>query len=380
MLNKKKWTITAIFFFTILTAGGSILHKNNIYAVLNHPEMNRNVQSAEKSENIYLVRTITIGKSDIESNYIYSGEVRGRYETQLGFQVGGKILKRNVELGSSVKQGDILMAIDEKDLAQSFKNCEAQVFAAKSQLKLAETNYNRYGELLKKGAICQADFDRAQTTFDAARAALQQAQALYTQQSNLMEYTLLKADTAGIISSIDAEIGQVIGAGQKVLTLVRNEEKEIEINIPENRIENLRSASSITATFWALPGISVNGKIREISPVADSVSRTYKVRISLLKAPAEIKFGMTSSVAIKNAGNEQSIIKLPLSAIYQTASEPMVWTVSNGTVNLRQIKINSFGEDGVIVTDGLKAGDIVVTAGVHKLWKGQKVRTEGESL
>ncbi|MEZ7891874.1 MAG: efflux RND transporter periplasmic adaptor subunit [Candidatus Wallbacteria bacterium] len=380
MLNKKKWTITAIFIFTILTAGGSILHKNNIYAVLNHPEMNRNVQSAEKSENIYLVRTITIGKSDIESNYIYSGEVRGRYETQLGFQVGGKILKRNVELGSSVKQGDILMAIDEKDLAQSFKNCEAQVFAAKSQLKLAETNYNRYGELLKKGAICQADFDRAQTTFDAARAALRQAQALYTQQSNLMEYTLLKADTAGIISSIDAEIGQVIGAGQKVLTLVRNEEKEIEINIPENRIENLRSASSITATFWALPGISVNGKIREISPVADSVSRTYKVRISLLKAPAEIKFGMTSSVAIKNAGNEQSIIKLPLSAIYQTASEPMVWTVSNGTVNLRQIKINSFGEDGVIVTDGLKAGDIVVTAGVHKLWKGQKVRTEGESL
>lgn len=380
MLNKKKWTITAIFIFTILTAGGSILHKNNIYAVLNHPEMNRNVQSAEKSENIYLVRTITIGKSDIESNYIYSGEVRDRYETQLGFQVGGKILKRNVELGSSVKQGDILMAIDEKDLAQSFKNCEAQVFAAKSQLKLAETNYNRYGELLKKGAICQADFDRAQTTFDAARAALRQAQALYTQQSNLMEYTLLKADTAGIISSIDAEIGQVIGAGQKVLTLVRNEEKEIEINIPENRIENLRSASSITATFWALPGISVNGKIREISPVADSVSRTYKVRISLLKAPAEIKFGMTSSVAIKNAGNEQSIIKLPLSAIYQTASEPMVWTVSNGTVNLRQIKINSFGEDGVIVTDGLKAGDIVVTAGVHKLWKGQKVRTEGESL
>ncbi len=363
----------------IAAISGTVLCKDNIYVAINQC-VKATAKNIENTESVYLVRTITIGTNNPESNYIYSGEVRGRYETRLGFQVGGKILKRNIELGSMVKQGDTLMTIDKKDLEQGLKNGEAMVFAARSQFKLAETSFNRYSELLKKGAICQADFDRAQAVLDAARAGLRQAQAQYTQFSNLMDYGVLKADSDGVISSVDAEIGQVVGAGQKVLTLVKNTEKEIEINIPENRIESLQSAKSMTVTFWALPGINIDGKVREISPVADNVSRTYKVRISLQNAPDEIKFGMTSSVKVMAAKNDRPVIKLPLSAIYQTGAEPMVWLVSNNTVNLKSIKINSFDGDGVIVTDGLNPGDIVVTAGVHKLWKDQKVKTAGETL
>jgi len=370
--------VSAIIGIALVIAAvcGTVLCKDNIYAVINHCEK----KVAENTESIYLVRTMTIGMDNSKSNYIYSGEVRGRFETIMGFQVGGKILKRNVELGSSVTQGDILMTIDEKDLAQGLKNSDAQVFAARSQLKLAEANFNRYSELFKKGAISPADFDRAKTSFDAAKAVVRQAQAQYTQCANLMDYSILKADASGVISTVDAEVGQIVGAGQKVLKLVRNGEKEVEINVPENRIDNLRYAKAINVSFWALPGVNVSGKIREISPVADNVSRTYKVRISLLNAPTEIKFGMTSSVCVTNVDTEQQSIKLPLSAIYQTGSEPMVWLVSNNAVNLKSIKVNSFDGDCVIVTDGLKPGDIVVTAGVHRLWKGQKVKTAGESL
>lgn len=329
-------------------------------------------------DDVALVQTTVIRVSEQAQDYSYSGEVRGRYESQLAFQVGGKIIKRNVDLGSTVNAGDALMEIDAKDIAQTVNANAAQVYSAQSQLKLAENNLNRYRQLYEQNAISQAQLDQYQSSYDAAVAAVQQTSAQYTQGANQLGYSTLYANSAGVISGINAETGQIVSAGQSVLTLVQDGEREIEINVPENRIEELRKAEQIQVTFWALPGVAADGKVREISPIANKISRTFKVRISLINPPAEIKLGMTSTVTVVHSGSKQTA-SIPLSAIYQTGDTPNVWIVQNDTATLRPIKVGRFEDNQVDVLEGLQNSDVVVTAGVHKLKEGQKVRTAGDN-
>ncbi len=323
-----------------------------------------------------LVQTTVVKVAESSQGYTYSGEVRGRYESQLAFQVDGKIIKRNIELGSIINAGDVLMQIDPKDIQQTVNSTSAQVSSAESQLRLAESNLDRYRQLYEQGAVGRMTYDQYASAYDVAVATLQQASAQYTQGANKLDYSLLCADKPGIVSDIVAEIGQVVSAGQTVLTIVQDGEREIEINVPENRIEELRKAQQLKVTFWALPEIAITGKVREISPMADKVSRTYKVRISLVNPPQEINLGMTATVTV-NSADSQRATYIPLSALYQTGDTPSVWVVHNDIVNLKPIKIDVFGDNKVKVLEGLNDGDMIVIAGVHKLQEGQKVRTAG---
>lgn len=325
------------------------------------------------SEVTPLVRSQVVNAVSAEQTAQYSGEVRGRYEAQLAFQASGKISKRNVELGTTVNPGDVLLEIDTKDIQQTVTITSAQVASAQSQLKLAETNLERYRMLYEQGAVSKAQLDQYQNAYEVASAAVRQASAQYNQGANQLSYTSLVADTAGVIASINAEAGQVVSAGQPVVTLVKDGEREIEINVPESRMDELRKAQDVLITFWALPGVTTKGKVREISPVADKISRTYKARISILTPPAGMNLGMTASVTVVNPGQQQAVY-IPLSAIYQTGSAPNVWVVRDGAVSLQPVKLGSFGEEKVQVLEGLRGGEVIVTAGVQKLREGQKVR------
>nr|WP_092074582.1 efflux RND transporter periplasmic adaptor subunit [Dendrosporobacter quercicolus]NSL49024.1 efflux RND transporter periplasmic adaptor subunit [Dendrosporobacter quercicolus DSM 1736]SDN02432.1 RND family efflux transporter, MFP subunit [Dendrosporobacter quercicolus] len=332
-------------------------------------------QSQPVTQDIPLVRTAVIGTANTPQGYTYSGEVRGRYESQLAFQVTGKIVKRNVNLGSTVSAGDVLMQIDPRDLQQTVNSTSAQVYSAESQLRLAESNLHRYQQLYAQNAISRAQLDQYENAYEVAQAAVRQASAQYAKGSNQLDYSLLYADKSGVISSISAEAGQVVSAGQTVLTIVQDGEREIEISVPENRIEELRKAAKLTVSFWALPNINTEGGVREIAPMADPTTRTYKVRISLLNPPPEIKLGMTAAVNVVSAGDQTSRFPtIPLSAVYQTNDTPNVWIVTDQTVRLRPIQIGSFGNAGVQILSGLNPDDTIVTAGVHKLREGQKVR------
>lgn len=339
-----------------------------------------NSKSAAIMEEVPLVRTTVVGAAAGGLNYTYSGEVKGRFESQLSFQVGGKIVKRHVQLGSVVHAGDVLMEIDAKDVKQTVNSNSAQVYSAESQVRLAENNLNRYQKLYEGGAISAAQLDQYKSAYDVAVASVRQASAQYAQGANQLDYSVLYADKAGVISSITAEAGQVVAAGQSVITIVQDGEREVEINIPENRIDELRKAQQLKVTFWALPAVSVDAVIREIAPMADAVSRTYKVRVSLLNPPQEVKLGMTSTVTVANIGNQQVAAYIPLAAIYQNSDTPGVWVVDNDNITLRSIKIGAFGDGKVQVLEGLKNGDVIVTAGVHKLKEGQKVRVAGDTL
>ncbi len=324
-------------------------------------------------EEIPLVRSQTVKMDVLGQVANYSGEVRGRYETQLAFQVSGKIIKRSVELGSVVNSGDVLMEIDGKDIRQTVNINSAQVASAQSQLSLAEKNLERYRKLHEQGAISSAQLDQYQNSYEAALANLRQSSAQYTQGANQLSYSTLVADSTGVISSINAEVGQVVSAGQSILTLVKDGEREIEINVPESRIDEMHNIQQVRISFWALPGVIAEGKVREISPVADKVTRTYKIRISLINPPAGVNLGMTANVAVTNSTNQQTV-QIPLTAIYQTGDTPHLWVIKDGIVNFRPVKVGAFGDGKVQILEGLQDGDVVVTAGVQKLREGEKVR------
>jgi len=331
-------------------------------------------------EDIPIVRTAVIGTMPNTQDYTYSGEVRGRYESQLAFQVSGKIIKRNVQLGSTVNSGDVLMQIDAKDVAQTLNNYAAQVDSAESRLQLAESDLKRYRELLTSGAISQSQYDQYVNAYKVAAAGVRQAQAQYTQGSNQLDYTLLKADKPGVVSNISAEMGQVVSAGQTIVTVVQDGEREVEISIPENRIEELRNTTQLKVAFWALSNLTVDGRVREIAPMADQTTRTFKVRVSLVNLPPEIKLGMTAAVTVVGS-NVQQTVNIPLAAIYQEAGNtPAVWVVKDDVLTLRPITVGSFGNGTIQVLSGLQQGDLIVTAGVHKLKEGQKVKVGGDSI
>lgn len=330
-------------------------------------------------EETTMVRTAVVGNAGLAQDYIYSGEVRGRFESQLAFQVTGKILKRNVQLGSAVNTGDILMQIDSRDLQQTVNSNSAQVFSAESQLKLAESNLNRYRQLLEAGAVSRAQYDQYASAYEVALGSVREASAQYAQGSNKLDYSLLLADKPGVVSSITAEMGQVVSAGQIVITVVQDGEREVEIAVPENRIEELRKAGQIKVAFWALPNVTVAGNVREIAPMADQTTRTFKVRISLLNPPSEIKLGMTASVSLSDS-TVKATVMIPLAAVYQDGNEAKVWVVKDEVLALCPIQTGSFGNGSVEVVSGLRQGDRIVIAGVHKLKAGQKVKTGGDSL
>jgi RND family efflux transporter MFP subunit len=330
------------------------------------------------AEDLPLVRTVEVNPAGAVQTYTYSGEVRDRFESQLAFQASGKIVKRNVQLGSTVNAGDVLMQIDPKDLQQTVNNTSAQVNSAESQLRLAESNLNRYSQLYAQNAISASQLDQYQNAYNVAAAAVRQASSQYIQGANQLDYSLLYADKPGVISSISAEAGQVVSTGQTVITLVQDGEREIEISVPENRIATLSQVSQIKVTFWALPTVVVDGTVREIAPMADATTRTYKIRIHLVNAPPEIKLGMTAAVTLTGSGDPKAgLTTIPLSSIYQTNDSPGVWVVTDAIVNLRPVQVGSFGDVQVQVLAGLNPGETIVTAGAHKLREGQKVRVVG---
>lgn len=319
-----------------------------------------------------VVKTQQAG-AGISSEHTYSGTVHGRYETNLSFQVGGQIIARNIEAGSRVSPGDVLMVIDPKDVAAETSSADAQVSEARAQLTLTEKNLARYRELYAENVIAKATLDQYETAYEAALATYQAALGQAAKGHNSLGYTNLTSGASGVISAVSAEAGQVVAAGQTVATLVQTGELEIEIAIPEDRLAEAAIGSEATVSFWALKA-TATGVVREVSPMADSASRTYKVRVSLPSPPEGLGLGMTASVSFK--GESTGSMTLPLASLYQTGDHPTVWVVVDGKVTQKEIKVLDFAGDSVTVS-GLAPTDEVVTAGVQKLSEGDAVRTEG---
>ena len=319
-----------------------------------------------------VVRTMSVDAAAGASTADYSGTVRARYETKLAFQVSGQVLSRNVSMGAHVHAGDVLMVINARDAQQQVNATSAGVASARAQLDLARANRARYEELYAAQAVSAAMLDQYRTNENAAEAAYRQALAQNAQSSNALGYTNLIAGADGVISGILAEEGQVVAAGQTVMTLTQDGEREIEIAVPESRLAEVSLGMPAAVSLWANQA-ALTGTVREIAPIADPAGGTYTVRIALTDAPADLPLGMTARVRLGTPAEIGAV--LPLSAIYQTGDEAQVYIVEDGVVHLCPVTVTAFRERDAVVT-GLPQNAVVVTAGVHRLHDGEKVRTK----
>jgi RND family efflux transporter MFP subunit len=326
----------------------------------------------EKVEEVRPVRAIKMAAASTRTVAQFSGEIRARYESRLGFRVAGKIVSRKVDVGAMVKRGQLLMQLDPQDLQLAQSQANAALGAAESNLELAKAELARYKDLREKNFVSQAVLDAKETAYRSARATRDQAAAALRTQRNQTGYGNLVADVDGVVTGIDAETGQVVSAGTPVVRLAQLGEKEVVISIPEDQVDALRKVSDVTVRTWANPDEALPGKLRELSPVADTATRTYTAKISLPKAPEDVRLGMTAYVTF-TANGENPMLKVPLTALVQNQGASAVWLVENGTVRLAPVQLAGASGNEMLIASGLTPGQVVVTAGVHLLKPGQKV-------
>jgi multidrug efflux system membrane fusion protein len=332
-------------------------------------------KAPERPDSTRPVQAVTVALSADQQEVTYTGDVRARWETALGFRVPGKIVARRVEVGQQVKKGQILASLDPGDQKLSAEAAKQQLMAARSDYQQARADLVRYKDLVDKGFVSTAEFDRRKTTYQTAAAKLEEATAQLELNRNQTAYTTLRADHDGVVTAVQAEVGQVVSAGQAIVKTARLDEMEVAVNVPENRLAELRATKDVDVSLWAAPGKTYKGRIREISPSADSVTRTYTVKVTVLDPDASVQLGMTANVFLKG-GMQAQVARLPLTALFQKGNEPAVWLIDPNTrqVMLKPVQVGRYTQDYVTIVSGLNDGDLVVRAGVHKLNPGEKVR------
>jgi multidrug efflux system membrane fusion protein len=312
----------------------------------------------------------------------YAGEVKARYEMALGFRINGKIIERFVEVGDVVEPGALLAKLDPQDYLLQLMEAEGGLAAARAEKEKAASDLERYEQLYKDKVISATEWQKYSNAHAVANARFKQAEAQTDVARNQTAYTSLHSDKGGVITSLNMEVGQVVVAGQTVVNLALPQEKEVVIAVAENRLNELLHADDITINMWINPDKHYKGRVREISPGADPVTRTYSVKISLLDADEVVHLGMTTSVVVMQK-KQGKVAQLPLSAIFQKDGKPAVWIYSEKTslVHLQPVEIAAYQYDAALISGGLKEGERVVTAGVNKLAPDQKVRLlQGKKL
>jgi membrane fusion protein, multidrug efflux system len=325
------------------------------------------------------VRVAVVGEAVRGHRITYSGAVRPRIESAIGFRVAGKIVERFVNVGDSVDVDQVIARLDDADLKLAANSAKAAVASARSRRTVASDNLERGKALLPKAIISQAAYDIRRNEMDAAVSALDSAEAQLRQATNEVGYATLKADNAGIVTAVMGEPGQVVSAGQTVITLAHAEETEIAVSVPEQDAGHLTIGQQANITLWAGPRVSIEGRIREIAGQADPASRTYAVRIAVSGAPQIMRLGMTASVALQTNDEAPGVV-VPLTALTESEGGPEVFVVDpmNEAVRKTPVSVSGIAEDGVRITDGLHGGEVVVTAGVQFLRDGMRVRLPDE--
>jgi multidrug efflux system membrane fusion protein len=330
-------------------------------------------------EPVRAVKVLTVGASATTFDLEFSGEVRPRVESILGFRVSGKLIARQAELGQRVKAGQLLAQIDPQDYRVAAEAASAQLIAAQSNRDVAAADLKRYQDLFEQGFISSAELERRQANDKAAQAQWRQAQAQNTVQGNQSNYTHLLADGAGVITSIEASAGQVVTAGQPVVRLALDGPRDVVFSVSEDKLTSLKTGVVVDVRQWT-DGKTLEAKVRDVSASADAITRTFIVKAALPK-DADPVLGSTVTVSLRaaNLKGETPHIKLPTSALRTEAGATSVWVLDPATMTVKAQPIVVTTADGndVVVNSGLQNGDQVVVSGVHVLTAGQKVSIFG---
>lgn len=325
-------------------------------------------------EPIRAVKLMTVGVGNIQSSLEFSADVRARVESRLGFRVGGKVVRRAVDLGQTVKAGQVIAQLDAQDYKLAADAARAQVAAAQTNRDLAAADFKRFKELRDQNFISGAELERRDATLKAAQAQLEQAQAQLNSQGNQAGYTTLVADVSGVVTAVNAEVGQVVAAGTPVVQIAQDGPRDVVFAVPEDKVALIKQGSKVDVRVWASK-TQVEGTVREVAASADPVTRTFTVKVAL-DAKDALPLGTTVSVLPKalDRGAVQ-VIKLPTSALLKSGDGSRVWLLDSSTMTVKAQPVVVATADGndAVITQGLAPGMQVVVAGVHVLSPGQKV-------
>ncbi|MEP6873228.1 MAG: efflux RND transporter periplasmic adaptor subunit [Burkholderiales bacterium] len=324
------------------------------------------------------VRTLTISPQTAGGAYEYAGEVKSRTESRLSFRVGGKMLTRKVDVGDTVKAGQVLAQLDPQDLRLGQDAARASVAMAQASYDQNAADFKRYKDLHDQGFIGPAELDRRDMALKTAKAQLDQAKAQSNVQGNQASYAALVADASGVITGVDVEPGMVVAAGAPVLRLAHDGPRDVVFSVPEDRVSLVKAMAAQPGRFkvrlWGNDTSALPAAIREISAAADSVTRTFLIKADV-GSTSGMRLGQTATVLME-LPQTAGVTKLPLSALREEQGKSAVWLVDRGNMTVKSQFVTLAGADGneAVISSGLAPGQVVVTAGVHVLNPGQKVK------
>jgi len=311
----------------------------------------------------------------------YPVEVTARYFNPMAFRVPGKLIERRVRIGDIVKKGEVVAQLDPLDAQKQAASAQASLQAAEHRLVFAKQQLDRDTAQSSQNLIAAKEFEQTQDGFTAAQAAREEAAAQWVLASNNLKYTTLTADHDGVITSENADTGQVVSAGQEVYGLAWSGDVDITLDAAASDLSRIPIGQAANITFPALPGRDYEARVREITPTADPQSRTYRVKLTLGQPDQTVRLGMTGDATLsplsaqEGAGSSDESFAVPATALFHKDNTPAVWVVgaSNSTLELRPVTVRSYTDHSVMVAGGLKDGETVVLSGVHTVYAGERV-------
>ncbi len=335
--------------------------------------------SKQDNEATAIPRPVTVfrvGEQIVDASRRFAGEVLPRYQTTLAFRVAGKVLVRQVDIGERVRKGQLLAKLDATDYQLNCQALKAQIASAHAEVDFSKDERQRHRELFGQQLISLAELDRHQTAYITVRERLKTLEAQLGQASNQLAYTELHADRDGVVTGLQVESGQVVAAGQPLVKLAQLKEKEVLIQIPEHHIDEVHIGQHVDILLWADANRRYKGRIREISEAVDAASRSYDLKVAFMDAPNSAHLGMTATVELQL--NPKNQIVIPFSAVFASGNEPKltkVWQVDENrqTVNSLAVQLGEPALNETIVVSGLTQGQLIVSAGAHRLQEGQSI-------
>jgi RND family efflux transporter MFP subunit len=339
----------------------------------------------EPAPEIRPVRAIAIEKRDSNGTVALTGTVQAQNEINLSFRIDGRLIERTVDVGDTVKRGQLIARLDPQNEESALQSVRAQLAAADAQLVEARSNFNRMSELVVEDAVSRAQFEQAKALLQSAEAQVQSARGQLSLAQNRLSYTRLTSDVAGVVTARGPEPGEVVSAGRMIVQVAREGARDAVFDVPAQIKDSAALAPQegaataargpeITVSLASTPKVTAKGRVREVAPRADPVTGTFAVRVRLIDPPPAMRLGSTVTGRITLDGT--SGIVIPATALMRAAGKTAVWVfdAKTGTVSLRDIAVRAADAATVQVASGLDPGDVVVTAGVQALRPGQKVR------
>ena len=331
-------------------------------------------------EPLRTVRTAEVRYDNTQATDRYFGSVQARYEVDQAFRVGGKVVSRKVEVGQKVRQGDIIAVLDDTDYKLAVEAAKQQLAAAQAQARQAESDRQRLNALKSDGSVSPSDDEKAQSIAQTTHATAEADARKLDLARNRLEYTTLRASQDGVVTSVKFEVGQVVAEGLPIVSIAKEVEPEIVVNVPEDQLSAFK-ASRYKAVLTSAPDQAFDVVLRELAPQAASTTRTFRARLKPA-TPRALPLGASARLIVERPAADAAAAAIPASAITQNNGQPAVWVVRRagtdpvGTVDLTNVVVHEYRNDDVLVS-GPKAGELVVTAGVQKMAPGLKVALPG---